>query len=272
MASAALHSAASSSDKLEAATGANSGSLGIMSAKFLIRLMQANAKMFDKLNTRRAVSRSPLCFWNLPTSATNRHPFTLMNLPNKLTVALCADGFLGGVVLAVGHPFRNTFALFFFCLPAWRILNSRIARARKLIAETRILMDPLADKIMTCSAFIAFRGKHTFASAAQPVKVGAWMVIIIVSRELAITGLRLLAAFESARGGALREAQDHFADRHHHCAAGGGRVPGMAGRIEEPVCGVDAGLCGCHAVAHRADRAVGIIYLWRNRALYLEDV
>jgi 2,3-bisphosphoglycerate-independent phosphoglycerate mutase len=45
-----LHSAASGSDKLErfTDTGANSGSLGVMPAKFLIRLMQANAKMFDK--------------------------------------------------------------------------------------------------------------------------------------------------------------------------------------------------------------------------------
>ena len=45
-----IHSATSGSDKLErfTETGANSGSLGIFPAKFLIRLMQANAKMFDK--------------------------------------------------------------------------------------------------------------------------------------------------------------------------------------------------------------------------------
>jgi 2,3-bisphosphoglycerate-independent phosphoglycerate mutase len=45
-----LHSSASGSDKLErfTETGANSGSLGVMEAKFLMRLMQANAKMFDK--------------------------------------------------------------------------------------------------------------------------------------------------------------------------------------------------------------------------------
>jgi len=45
-----LHSAASGSDKLQrfTETGANSGSLGVFDAKFLIRLMQANAKMFDK--------------------------------------------------------------------------------------------------------------------------------------------------------------------------------------------------------------------------------
>src|SRR6185437_2092470 len=54
-------------------------------------------------------------------------------------------------------------------------------------------MDPLADKIMTCSAFIAFvESSHLHPDA--PVKVGAWMVVIIVGRELAITGLRLLAA------------------------------------------------------------------------------
>jgi 2,3-bisphosphoglycerate-independent phosphoglycerate mutase len=45
-----LHSAASGSDKLErfTETGANAGSLGLFEAKYLIRLMQANAKMFDK--------------------------------------------------------------------------------------------------------------------------------------------------------------------------------------------------------------------------------
>jgi CDP-diacylglycerol--glycerol-3-phosphate 3-phosphatidyltransferase len=46
-------------------------------------------------------------------------------------------------------------------------------------------MDPLADKILICSAFIAFVGRGLMP---------AWMVIIIVARELAITGLRLLAA------------------------------------------------------------------------------
>src|SRR5215475_1931868 len=45
-----LHSAYSGSDKLQrfTETGANSGSLGVFKAKYLIRLMQANAKMFDK--------------------------------------------------------------------------------------------------------------------------------------------------------------------------------------------------------------------------------
>ncbi len=54
-------------------------------------------------------------------------------------------------------------------------------------------MDPLADKILTCSAFIAFV-ESTHLNPDAPVKVAAWMVIVIVARELAITGLRLLAA------------------------------------------------------------------------------
>ena len=64
-------------------------------------------------------------------------------------------------------------------------LDGLIARRRKLITNFGILMDPLADKIMVCSAFIAFVGLNWMP---------AWMVVIIVARELAITGLRLLAA------------------------------------------------------------------------------
>src|SRR5437868_6475958 len=63
-----------------------------------------------------------------------------------------------------------------------------IARRDKLITNFGILMDPLADKILVCSAFIAFVGRGWMP---------AWMVVIIVARELAITGLRLLAASKS---------------------------------------------------------------------------
>ena len=67
-------------------------------------------------------------------------------------------------------------------------LDGKIARRHKLITNFGILMDPLADKIMVCSAFIAFVGLGWMP---------AWMVVIVVARELAITGLRLLAASKS---------------------------------------------------------------------------
>ena len=75
--------------------------------------------------------------------------------------------------------------------------DGKIARERKLITSFGILMDPLADKILTCSAFIALveRSKFNPDTGALPaVSVEAWMVVLIVARELAITGLRLLAA------------------------------------------------------------------------------
>ena len=119
-----------------------------------------------------------------------------MNLPNKLTVSrfVLTVVFLVALFWPWHIPFRNSFALVFFCLAGVTdFLDGRIARSRNLITNFGILMDPLADKIMTCSAFIAFV-ESTRLHADAPVKVGAWMVIVIVARELAITGLRLLAA------------------------------------------------------------------------------
>ena len=118
-----------------------------------------------------------------------------MNLPNKLTVSrfVLTAFFLWALFWPWPLPFRNTLALIFFCVASFTdFLDGRIARQRNLITNFGILMDPLADKILTCSAFIAFvESSHLNPNA--PVKVAAWMVIIIVARELAITGLRLLA-------------------------------------------------------------------------------
>jgi CDP-diacylglycerol---glycerol-3-phosphate 3-phosphatidyltransferase len=117
-----------------------------------------------------------------------------MNLPNKLTVLRFVLTALFLWALFSPIPFNHTLALFFFCVASFTdFLDGRIARSRSLITNFGILMDPLADKILTCSAFIAFvESSHLNPDA--PVRVAAWMVIIIVARELAITGLRLLAA------------------------------------------------------------------------------
>jgi CDP-diacylglycerol--glycerol-3-phosphate 3-phosphatidyltransferase len=109
-----------------------------------------------------------------------------VNLPNKLTVSRFA---LTGLFLAVifaRFPGSETVALALFTAAGITdALDGRIARSRGLITNFGILMDPLADKILTCSAFIAF---------VELRQIEAWMVVIIVGRELAITGLRLLAA------------------------------------------------------------------------------
>jgi CDP-diacylglycerol--glycerol-3-phosphate 3-phosphatidyltransferase len=80
-----------------------------------------------------------------------------MNLPNKLTVARFALTVLFLWALFSHFPFPHTLACFFSARRASRIFfDGRIARSRGLITNFGILMDPLADKIMTCSAFIAF--------------------------------------------------------------------------------------------------------------------
>src|ERR1041385_1901164 len=109
-----------------------------------------------------------------------------MNLPNKLTVSRFALTVAFLVAFFLEFPGNETVALVLFCfggLTDWA--DGQIARRRKLITNFGILMDPLADKIMVCSAFIAFVDLKWIPS---------WMVVIIVARELAITGLRLLAA------------------------------------------------------------------------------
>lgn len=109
-----------------------------------------------------------------------------MNLPNKLTISrfVLTVAFLAVMFSQV--RFHETIALALFVAGGVSdFLDGYIARRRKLITNFGILMDPLADKIMVCSAFIAFVGLGW---------IYAWMVVIIVARELAITGLRLLAA------------------------------------------------------------------------------
>ncbi len=114
-----------------------------------------------------------------------------MNLPNKLTVSRfgLTAAFLAAFFCE--FPFNETVALGFFCLGGLTdFLDGEIARRRKLITNFGILMDPLADKILVCSAFIAFVGR-------PETGIEAWMVIVVVARELAITGLRLLAASQN---------------------------------------------------------------------------
>lgn len=109
-----------------------------------------------------------------------------MNLPNKLTVGRLALTAIFLIVVFSAFPHYETVALVLFCLGGITDhLDGRLARKYNLITNFGILMDSLADKIMICSAFIAFVGLQL---------IPAWMVVVIVARELAITGLRLLAA------------------------------------------------------------------------------
>ena len=109
-----------------------------------------------------------------------------MNVLNQLTVARFGLTVVFLAALFSGFPYHDSAALVIFIIASLTdYFDGKIARRDNLITDFGKLMDPLADKILTGSAFIAFVGLDLMP---------AWMVIIIVARELAITGLRLLAA------------------------------------------------------------------------------
>src|SRR4029077_16875703 len=94
--------------------------------------------------------------------------------------------------LSVDFPGSKLMALGIFILGSVTdYADGYIARKFKLITDFGKLMDPLVDKIMTMAAFICLVSLGS---------VPAWAVIVIVSREFLITGLRLIAA---ARGKVL---------------------------------------------------------------------
>ena len=109
-----------------------------------------------------------------------------MNLPNRLTLArfFLTLGFV--FALSADWRFGHTFALILFVLGGVTdYADGFIARRYGLVTDFGKLMDPLVDKIMISGAFICL-----VPSKAIP----AWAVVVIISREFLITGLRLLAA------------------------------------------------------------------------------
>jgi len=199
-----------------------------------------------------------------------------MNLPNKLTVSrfVLTVVFLWALFWPWAIPFRNTLALIIFgAAGITDFLDGRLARSRGLITNFGILMDPLADKVMTCSAFIAFV-ESTHLHPDAPVKVAAWMVIIIVARELAITGLRLLAASKNivlaAEGfGKHKTVSQIVVINALLIVDACGEWPAWLQHLFQPWVGPFAEIMLWVTVALTA--ASGLIYLWRNRAIYLND-
>ena len=200
-----------------------------------------------------------------------------MNLPNKLTVSRFALTalFLWALFWPWPVPFRYTLALVFFSVAGFTdFLDGRIARARKLITNFGVLMDPLADKILTCSAFIAFV-ESTHLKPESPVKVAAWMVIVIVARELAITGLRLLAASRNVilaaeKFGKHKTVSQIIAINALLILNAGEEWGNSAQKFFLSWLPTFAEIMLWVTVLLTA--ASGGIYLWRNRQLYISDL
>lgn len=109
-----------------------------------------------------------------------------MNLPNRLTSARFVLAGLFVASLSSQWRFAHTAGLLVFILAGVTdYLDGSIARRRNLVTDFGKLMDPLADKILIAAAFILLVPLGAFP---------AWVAIAVISREFAITGLRLLAA------------------------------------------------------------------------------
>lgn len=109
-----------------------------------------------------------------------------MNTPNKLTVLrmLMVPVFMF-FALIDGTVWQIT-ALAIFALASFTdYLDGKIARANGLVTTFGKFMDPLADKLLTTAAFLVFMDKGLISS---------WVIIIVLFREFAVSGIRLVAA------------------------------------------------------------------------------
>lgn len=111
-----------------------------------------------------------------------------MNLANKLTLlrVILVPVFL--IFISINGPANTLIAIVIFVVAALTDkLDGYIARSRNEITNFGKFMDPLADKLLVTSALVAL---------VQYGVIPAWMVMIIIAREFAVTGLRAVAASE----------------------------------------------------------------------------
>lgn len=106
-----------------------------------------------------------------------------MNLPNKLTTARVA--LIPLFLLALYGGYWLLALVIFALASVTDALDGHIARSRGLVTDFGKFMDPLADKLLVTAALLAF---------VEMLNVPAWVVFLIIARELAITGLRTIAA------------------------------------------------------------------------------
>lgn len=114
-----------------------------------------------------------------------------MNLPNKLTISrvVMIPFFVFFLLADFGNrpdSIQKYIAAAIFIIASltdW--FDGYLARKNNLVTNFGKFMDPLADKLLVCSALICLTAKNQLA---------AWIVIVIISREFIISGFRLLAS------------------------------------------------------------------------------
>ncbi len=111
-----------------------------------------------------------------------------MNLPNKLTIlrVILIPFFVVFLMAPYFEGYGNYIALAIFIVASLTdMLDGKIARKYNLVTNFGKFMDPLADKLLVCSALICL---------IESGKLAAWIVIVIIAREFIISGFRLVAS------------------------------------------------------------------------------
>lgn len=109
-----------------------------------------------------------------------------MNLPNTLSlVRIFLVPFLVVFLIATAEPRNYLAAAIFLAAVFTDWLDGRIARSRRQVTTLGQLLDPIADKLLIAAALI---------SLVEIRRVAAWVATVIIGRDIAITGLRGIAA------------------------------------------------------------------------------
>lgn len=108
----------------------------------------------------------------------------MKSLPNHLTISRFWMTAVMMVCMTVDFPYARIAALVIFIVASITdALDGYLARNFFGVTSFGKLMDPLADKVLVCAAFIGF---------VELGSLSAWMVVLIIAREFMVTGMRLL--------------------------------------------------------------------------------
>lgn len=111
-----------------------------------------------------------------------------MNTPNKLTLLrfVLSAIFFAVALIEFPHHYLVALAIFIFA-SITDLIDGQIARKRNLITNFGKFLDPIADKMLTTAAFIAFTFNHIGFGIE-------WVLFIVLAREFVVTSVRLIAS------------------------------------------------------------------------------
>lgn len=198
-----------------------------------------------------------------------------MNLPNKLTMLRMAlIPFFLVFMFCGAIPYRYLWALVIFAAASITdFLDGSIARKRGLVTNFGKFMDPLADKLLTIAAMVCLVDilKHPYLPWLPVVAL-----ILILSRELAVTALRTLAAdagvvIAADRWGKIKTVCQMVWVCYGLLFLGYAELLHAANDFSIPPAWMLNLYWGGMAVVVIATVASGINYLWKNRQLFMSS-